>query len=190
MLVGFIGAPCAGKTTTAARLFAELKEAGQPAEFISEKARSYIANKRVTGGLAVETPVPLTDEDQILIAKSQYRAELVMNFGNQIVVTDSCVLNSLLYMSPSVRGSEEVRDLVQNAVRKYDLVFLCAPVPRPQNADLNRVHDEAASLVIHNQIEAVLVPMLADVETYILTGNTHARAQQAFSAVLNKFASK
>ena len=47
MYVNFIGAPCSGKTTSAAKLFAELKEMGLEVEFVSEYARLYIAKKRI-----------------------------------------------------------------------------------------------------------------------------------------------
>lgn len=188
MLVGFIGSPCSGKTTTAAKLFAELKDCGQPTEYIAERARWYIANKKF--GLRAQNQehlFNLTDEDQIAIASSQYRAELVMNQRGIVVVTDSCVLNSLLYMTPGVRESEAVQRIAAEAIDKYDVLFVCAPVPRPQGVDPNRVHDEAASMHIHEQIHSLLLPKLEGREVHFLTGSTHSRMGDAFSVVMKKF---
>lgn len=189
MLVGFIGAPCSGKTTTAAKLFAELKDNGQPSEYVAEKARSYIAAKKFTLRAAGnEHLFSLSDEDQISIAKTQYRAELTMNHGNIIVVTDSCVLNSLLYMTPSAREGQDVQRLAVEAASKYDIVFVCGPVPRPAGDDPNRVHDEATSMGIHSQIEPLLLPFLDESKVHYLSGPSHARLQEAISVTLNRFA--
>lgn len=188
MLVGFIGSPCSGKTTTAAKLFAELKDTGMPAEFITEKARSYIAKKKFSlRQQQQEHLFSLTDDDQVEIANSQYIGEMTMNQKNLIVVTDSCVLNSLLYMTPSMRERADLRGFMETAVAKYDVVFICSPVPRPGGEDPNRVHDEAASMHIHQQIDALLTPFLSGTEVHTLTGPSHQRAQAAFSAVLNRF---
>lgn len=188
MLVGFIGSPCSGKTTTAAKLFAELKDCGQPVEFITEKARSYIATKKFTLKAAgKEADFALTDEDQVAIANSQYKAELIMNQKGLIVVTDSCVLNSLLYMTPSVRESGDVQRIAKEALSKYDVLFICTPVPRPAGDDPNRVHNEVESMRIHEQINALILPMLDGKIVHNLTGSTHARLQAAFSATMAKF---
>lgn len=191
MLVGFIGAPCSGKTTTAAKLFAELKESGQPAEYIAEKARSYIANKKfMLRQEGIEDSFSLTDQDQVAIAKTQFRAELVMNQGDLIVVTDSCVLNSLLYMSEATRQSLEVKDLVRAATSKYDLLFVAGPVQRPSVTDPNRVHDEEESLLINSQIATVLQPEFEGKHVIYLSGPMHVRLQEALSTTLNKFYSR
>lgn len=188
MLVGFIGSPCSGKTTTAAKVFAEMKDCGQPVEYIAEKARSYIAEKRfMLRAKGIEHLFDLQDADQVSIAHSQYKAELIMNDKRLVVITDSCVLNSLLYMTPSARESREVQDLSKEALAKYDLLFICAPVPRSTTEDPNRVHDEAASMRIHEQINTLLIPMLEGKEVHSLTGTPHARMQCAFGHVMRKF---
>lgn len=188
MLVGFIGSPCSGKTTTAAKLFAELKDCGQPTEYIAEVARSHIAEKKfLLRQQGCEHLFSLDDGDQLAIAAAQYRSELVMNQKELIVITDSCVLNSLLYMTPSMRENAEVKQLAEEAIKKYDVFFVCAPVPRPAGEDPNRVHNEAASMLIHEQIESLLLPKLEGREVHFLTGTTHARMGQAFSVVMKKF---
>jgi len=48
MFVGFVGSPLSGKTTVAAKVFAKLKKAGMPVEFIPEQSRFYIAQARET----------------------------------------------------------------------------------------------------------------------------------------------
>jgi hypothetical protein len=191
MLVGFIGAPCSGKTTTAAKLFAALKDMGLPSEYIAEKARSYIAAKKFAlRADNREHLFSLGDEDQIAIAHTQYRAELTMNTKDVVVVTDSAVLNSLLYMTPSAQNSESVLALMREAVSKYDILFVCAPVPRPAGEDPNRVHDEAASFALHAQIERLLAPLYAGKVVHVLTGSSHERLAAAFSEVLKAFVAR
>lgn len=195
MLVGFIGAPCSGKTTTAAKLFAALKENGQPCEYIAEKARAYIAEKRFAlkaQGRGHE--FRLFDGDQLAIAKSQFRAEMIMDDPGIITVTDSCVLNSFLYMSPGFRSTKEVVDLMDAALGNYDLLFVCGPVPRPSGTDPNRVHDADASALINDQIYSLLVPMVSSHHARPLTkglsGDAKLRLSNAFSATLERFYSK
>lgn len=188
MLVGFIGSPCSGKTTTAAKLFAELKDMGLPAEYVAEKARSHIAKKRfLLRKNNQEHLFYLDDDDQVTIANSQHTAELIMNEENVIVITDSCVLNSLLYMTPSMQEREDLRKFMEEAISKYDIVFICGPVSRPKGEDPNRVHSEAASIHIHNQIEALLTPYLKNTETHWLTGPSHLRLGSSISVTLDKF---
>ncbi|WNM70307.1 hypothetical protein [Myxococcus phage Mx1] len=187
MLVGFVGAPCSGKTTTAARLFAELKEMGIPAEYVAERARSYIArakaSKRSRGDVA---PLVLCDEDQKKIATGQFVDESVMHDPKVVLVTDSCVLNSLLYMTEGCRTDPEVNSLMRAAAARYDLLFWCGPVARPEGDDPNRVHGEAECVAIHDQIETVIQPMLGK-PMFVLAGSPRHRFTDAMHAVLDAF---
>ena len=73
MLVTFIGSPISGKTTTAAQVFAELKKAGMPAEFVCEIARTFIANLRYN---RQGDTIKLDDDNQLDIMSQQYHSEL------------------------------------------------------------------------------------------------------------------
>lgn len=181
MLVGFIGAPCSGKTTTAARLFADLKDNGFVAEYIAERARAHIARKRFKG----YGGYGLDNDDQVEIAFDQFEHECWLNGDNVIVVTDSCVLNSLLYMGPMYRDEMIERNgLIADAIEQYDLLFICPPVPHPDAPDVNRVHSDIEALAINELIDTVLMPLLKDKKIVALSGDSKTRAATAYLAVI------
>lgn len=188
MLIGFIGAPCSGKTTTAARLFAELKDNGTPSEFITEAARMYIAKKRlacILGNLKFE----LNDEDQWAICSNQFMSEyyLTESAPSSIVVSDSSVLNSSLYMTDKFSVSVKVSDLMVKALSRYDLLFVCAPVPMPRSLDSNRVHDKSQILAIQNKIENMLATyQITPPKIMYLGGTTSVRTAMALSTVYER----
>ncbi len=146
-----IGAPCSGKTTTTALVFAALKNMGKNVEFIPELARVYICKKRESEG----SSFTLDDWDQAEIANQQGIYEnLFVNSGTDIVLTDSSVLNTLLYMTP------EFREKSKNYIfRKpiYDYLFHCPPViPNSIIKDPNRLHDYNTSLEIEKSIPEII----------------------------------
>lgn len=185
MLVGFIGAPCSGKTTVASKLFAELKDMGLPTDYVAEQARFYIANKRFMQRRNNEgEDVVLTDEDQLAIARQQFRHELVMSDPRTILITDSSVLNSLLYMSDEFRSTEAVQSLAKMAMEKYDLLFICHPVQRPTGVDPNRIHDEDSSRKIHEKIGILAEESILTFFAPQLVGPSRTRLQDAMATVL------
>lgn len=188
MLIGFIGAPCSGKTTTAARLFAELKDNGTPAEFITEEARMYIAVKRLEcqdrGGTFT-----LNDQDQFSISGNQFDKEYTMIRAapTSVVVSDSCVLNSSLYMSDDFYRSSVVKNRMEAALANYDLLFVCAPVRLSNSLDSNRVHDKAQILVIQSKIDKLLQDYrIYPPKTMVLGGTTSVRTAMALSTVYER----
>ena len=179
VLIGFIGSPCSGKTTTAARLFADLKDFGYVAEFVPEQARLYIAHQRQ---LTSET-VTLTDADQFQILKSQRSAEELMLHGDTIVVTDSSILNTLLYLSSEFQSESFLKE-VDVAARRYDLLFRCPPVQTTAICDPNRVHSFAQSVELHGRLDQLLAAR--NVTSIPLGGSTRQRASAAMSLVLER----
>lgn len=190
MLVGFMGAPCSGKTTTAAMSFADLKDMGIAAEFITEKARTYIAYMRVSC-MEEGRSFSLNDEDQLAIAKSQAASEEIMTkaSGNfDVVITDSCVCNSLLYMSDEFAAKPEVKSLMLKALKRYDIVFVCGVVPPPVVSDPNRVHTIQQSYDLDEKLKALLVEYVCQLDRgprfYWLTGDTKPRCREVISEIL------
>jgi nicotinamide riboside kinase len=150
MLVNFIGAPCSGKTTIAASVFAELKESGQDAEFVTEKAREHIAQTRLLCQ-ALDKPFSLTDEDQWLIFDEQAHAQIIFSSNpDTIVVCDSDPLLTLLYM-------QEIPPVLEAAALqvapKMGILFYCPPLSSYQVTG-NRVHDSEFAASIDAKIPA------------------------------------
>jgi predicted ATPase len=157
MLIGFIGCPCSGKTTTAAMTFADLKTMGIATELIPEQARLVIAEKRVLKGLKPEDTVELTESDQykIIQRQEQYEGLLIKACGPEVtLIADSSVVNTLLYMPSDLRA--DLHDEVVEFLLRYDLLFYCAPVKPPSSQDPNRVHTYEQSLKIDREIPKLL----------------------------------
>lgn len=175
MLIGFVGAPCSGKTTTAALVFAALKQMGKIVEFIPECARSYICQKRREEG----NKFTLDDWDQTEISFAQSNMEsLFLESGTDIVVTDSSLFNALLYMSPEFREDFLVKFSFQNY--KYDYLFHCPPViPHSSIKDPNRLHDYNTSLEIEKSIPEIIK------HPYItVTGDAQTRSEKIIRFLL------
>lgn len=181
MLIAFIGPPCSGKTTTAARLFADLKDAGYPAEFLPEHARRYIAQRRLRG-----ITEPLNDEDQLHIMGSQEAEEKLMKLSSpdSVCVADSSAINAFLYMTKDFRDNLLIKRDVYEAAQRYSLIFRCSPVRPGSLYDPNRVHsfDESVAL---DELVNPLLSHLVDLDRVVhLFGPQKMRAQKAYGAVL------
>lgn len=186
MLINFIGCPQSGKTTTAAMLFAALKETGVIAEFSPEQARFYIAVMRLifqeTGS---ETPFTLSDSDQLNIMERQVENDeiLVKACGpNVMIVSDSSPLNSMLYMSPEFRASSEVQSLARRALALNPKTFYACPVYRPYLNDPNRVHTEAQA----HEIDLLIPGLLKEfpsLKAFPISGTITERLLQVQNAI-------
>lgn len=176
MLVSFVGSPCSGKTTTAASVFAELKASGLPAEFVGEHARLYIAQAKCKA-MDYNVPFELTDEDQRKIFINQYDIERTMTrvCGPEVVViSDSCPLNSLLYMN-DLNVFVQPEAYIAEVANSLELIFVCDPVKPATSIDPNRIHDEEQSKAIHAKIEPMLAKWAPHIKTVPLFGPNSAR---------------
>ena len=192
MLISFIGCPASGKTTTAAMLFAKLKELGIPTEFICEEARIHIASIRYEQKLQPTDKLTLSDKDQLEIMEAQWNSEEVLTTvcgSSVVVVTDSSPLNALLYMSRTCREFKETQDLISSC--SPDIVFYLPPVAQIQAMydkvfDPNRVHDEAASFRIDKLIPEIIETYAPEIKMIPLVGDPQQRLQQAISVVIRR----
>ena len=177
MFIGFIGSPRSGKTTIAAKVFAELKETGQPnVEFIAEHARYYIAEKLY--GVMDGQKVTLTDDDQLRIFDTQFRMETRMENAagkSGTVICDSIALNALLYMSEDARKSMYASKRWQEVILPWYLeqvLFLATPVNSMSSQDVLRIHNPTESKAIDDKIHKILTSNGADVPLrYLLDTN-------------------
>lgn len=188
MLVGFIGAPYSGKTTTAAMLFSYLKENGVVAEFLPEAARLYIAEQRYDNVASdFDEKVVLLDRDQKEILERQYTSEVVMNAAcgsESVIVTDSNVLNTLLYMSPRCAASHDVVSLVKEGINQYDLMFVCGNLPRDKVEDPNRIHSEDQSRLLSEKLTYIIEEYDLKERVIYLSGDPTSRFKTASRSVL------
>lgn len=147
MLVNFVGAPCSGKTTIAAGVFSELKKREKNVEFVTERAREYIARKWY-----LHRDAKLDDQDQYEIMLEQAKAQRYMNRMDTAVICDSDPLLSMLYMTPEFRKALSVVFLADDVARSMGLLFYC-PMLNSYKMEGNRIHDLSFATSIDNQIK-------------------------------------
>lgn len=183
MLVGFVGCPSSGKTTTAALIFAQLKKMGLATEFIPEQARFYIAQKRVINHLTPSDPVKLSDTDQAAIMKMQveWESTLLESCGKSVIVlTDSASYLSLVYM--------EKPDLLIPALKQihpYNVLFYCPPLPYANVKDPNRIHSQGQALEVDSKIKQLMPKYFPEVKLIPLVGSPEERADLAIEIIGN-----
>jgi len=193
MKINFIGSPCSGKTTTAAMVFADLKELGISCEFVVEQARLYIANKRYTQSKLKITnnSITLTDQDQLQILKNQIQIENIFQIScdeETILICDSSPFNSLFYMTNQTRSQESTQNTIQEIITNADVIFYAPPVDRSYEIDVNRIHDENQSKQIDILIPEIMKQVAPEVWNKVipLTGNPKERLRQVTSVILTR----
>lgn len=136
MIIGFIGAPSCGKTTTALGLCYRLKLEDKPAEFIPEAARQKIVESRIAG-----TFEKAFERQQKIYAEDTYLHNLYRYNGDNIAITDGSTINCYFYGFDMLNLAEEAL--------KYDVLFY---IPLTEvsysGGDTNRIQrpDEIAAL--------------------------------------------
>lgn len=187
MLVSFLGSPVSGKTTIAAKVFAELKQAGQPnVEFVAEQARIYIAKKKVKSDEVI-----LTNEDQVRILFNQLDLEKLMvqaTGDDGVVVSDSSALNALWYMDEKARLNFYQSPLFPEIFDFYksQLLFLANPLHiLGVGPDALRIHTLTQSRQIHDLILKILESELGLVVKK-LNGPVDVRVNDVVRAIYQK----
>jgi hypothetical protein len=196
MNVGFVGAPCSGKTTSAALLFAQLKDDGVVAEFVAERARYYIAKKKYEterldagsdGCRGSDRPFdgrgPVPDHARA-VRDAAHPASRVGDGG--VVVSDASALGALSYMSEEGRASEEAARWIQAANKDTHLLFFAHPIDGYDRLDPNRIHSADQALVIHNEIPSLLARFSPAVPVIELRGDSFARKHIVLRAVYER----
>jgi GTPase SAR1 family protein len=152
MLIGFIGAPSCGKSTTAFGLCSKLKQEGYPVEFIAEYARRYIMECRrdgivYKGGFEGQT---------VIYGQDNANALFYREHSDAISIMDGSTINCYFY-------GYEILDLAEEAV-KYDLLFYTpvTDIP-PTNKDLNRVQNKTEILELAQRWEDKIRPLMKQI---------------------------
>lgn len=197
MLIGFVGVPCSGKTTTAARLFASLKDDGHNVEFVSERARLHIATLKMAlvpidpnlAMLPATKTVKLTNDDQKEILWAQQNEEAIFKAVSSpydFIVSDSSILNALLYMSEEARIDIQEDGRLEWA-KEYDVLFRAHPVTPSRNKnDPNRVHTYEQALALDAQLDSIMSRFVPSVKLIPLMGDSTYRLNTALSEVFNR----
>lgn len=149
MLIGFIGSPGCGKSTTAFGLCYRLKQKGFAAEFFAEYARYQIMQNRVNG-IAGNGG----DEGQAKIyGQDSANALFYRDHADSITITDGSTLNCYFYGLESLDFEAESR--------KYDLLFYVpvTDVPLTVN-DPNRVENKQQILAMAERWETTIRPLV------------------------------
>ena len=178
--VGLVGAPSAGKSTTAAWVYAELKEAGIKTELVQEYAREYI-----------NTNGPLTDTlAQFMLYEGQMKRETILPDSIEVMVTDSPIILSYIYAAHYAdlnnRTHKELlislyRKML-DAAKRYDLLyFLEANRPYVLDGTRNQTKEEARLIgdKIRNFLEMHNIP-----HQKLTDASTKVRSAQIVSDIL------
>lgn len=160
MLVGFLGVPCSGKTTIAAKLFANLKElGGMKSEIIVEQARHFIAEKRFNEKLSHLDPIILTEENQIEIYSKQRQLETIMKSScsnDTIIVSDGSAFNTAIYLSDEFIANPN-RPFFTDLSHHYDILFYCHPLNlKTLPEDPNRIHNLEQIIKLEEKSKKIL----------------------------------
>jgi len=178
--IASVGAPFSGKTTTIARIFAELKYLGLPVEFLPEYAREHIRNRRKKLHLQQNgQESPMEDTDQLVIYKGQKEAEdNIMNFSGEsiILISDGSTLNAHFYTLNELIDAEK-------CIHQYDLLFFFRNIERPADCiDGNRIHDAHFSTLIDSNMKRFfLEKKYANIVE--LEGSVDIRVAKALAAI-------
>jgi len=179
-------------TTSAATLFARLKDNGFVAEFVPEQARSYIAKLRYECSQKGEPMRPLTDVDQLKIMLEQKYLEKVFsrNSYKSVVVTDCASFLAMLYMSEGAKAKPIILNSAKKGASRFDLLFRCHPVQVSNLADPNRVHTFEQSKELDAQLDGLINLVGVPPEKVVdLAGPSNIRSSRAYSVLTERLLS-
>lgn len=185
MLIGFIGTPSCGKSTTSFGLCYHLKKLGFGVELVTEYARRHIIECRINGivgngGFEGQT---------IIYGQDSANALLYRNHSDAITITDGCTINCSFY------NDFNHLDLVEEA-NKYDLLFYIPTedVP-PAPGDANRIQNRAQIMALAAKWEEVIRPLMEKVPHIVeLRGypnfTTDQMVESAYAVIEERFFKK
>jgi hypothetical protein len=119
----------------------------------------------------------LTDYDQLRIMSNQYFEEFLYSKLDSLVVCDSSLLNSLLYMSPGFEKDPAMEKMVEWTRTSYGVVFQCGTVkPKLVSADANRLHSWEQSVALEAKVAEIAKGLRS---VHPLVGDTKSRSVEA-----------
>lgn len=167
MLVGFIGSPCCGKTTTAFGLCHTLKTRGHAVEFFPEYARRHIIQTRLDGGIGNGG----IDGQRQIYARDCTDAAFYRAHAEAISITDGSSANCYFY------GLDTL--CLRTEIARYDILFYVSigAVPDAGN-DANRVQSNVEIMHMAERWDKTLRPLLGQVPELVeIRGYPHQNLQ-------------
>ena len=143
-VINILGAPGTGKSTYAAKLFAEMKAEGFSCELVQEFAKEivYADNEKLRN-------------DQLIVIGEQYRRTFVLDGKIDYIITDSPILLGIIYNKLTTKPypSQHFDAICQNAFERFENIniFLTHQSNRIYQQS-GRVEDFKQSLEIQKQI--------------------------------------
>ena len=190
MLIAFCGLPASGKTTLAAKIFANFKQLELKSELVVEQARFYIANKRINEQLPLDSKILLTDSDQLKIMDMQQKMENTMKYGTSLdtlIVSDSSTVNAALYLTES--SFNKFKPVIVESLKRYDQILFCHSfLDDVDESDLNRIHSREQILALKpRSLELLKLCKENNRNTFELLGamSLEAKYKEACSAILD-----
>ncbi len=144
LVVNLLGAPGTGKSTTAAKLFAALKELNVNCELVTEYAKELVWHKRSE-----------TMKDELYLFAKQNHRLCMLKDQVEIVVTDRPIILSSLYNDMYGDKSEAFSNLVLHETNKYPNLNILLNRVKPYNPK-GRVQTEEESDDMKPKIEKLL----------------------------------
>lgn len=132
VIVNLFGVPSAGKSTGAAYIFSQLKNKGINAELITEFAKDKVWEEN---SAALSNQAYIFGKQYYRISRCQDKVE--------VIVTDSPILNSVLYNTNETLGLE-FNTLVSKVFHSYDSMNYLLLRDKPYNP-VGRLQTEAES---------------------------------------------
>jgi thymidylate kinase len=126
-LIGFIGAPCSGKSTLASAVHTQLKKNHKNSIFISETSTNYIA----------EYGLPSRPIDQMVIFYKQVLKERAFINSKDFIICDSCSILTYFYyrtmfkspLSPQdVAAINHIQKEILSTVNDWHKIFYVNPM--------------------------------------------------------------
>ena len=109
VVINLFGGPGAGKSTTMARLFADLKERGINCEMVSEFAKDLVYENRMD-----------TMKDELYIFAKQNHRMFRVKDKVDVIITDRPILITNIYDSLYGENNETLHQLVRETFKSYD----------------------------------------------------------------------
>ncbi|MBR2053204.1 MAG: AAA family ATPase [Clostridia bacterium] len=148
-VINIIGAPGVGKSTYAAKLFAEMKAQGFSCELVQEFAKEivYADNNKLRN-------------DQLIVMGEQYRRTFVLDGKVDYIITDSPILLSVIYnrLTPKPYAPQFFDKVCLEAFNKFDNInIMLSHNSARQYQQEGRVENLVQSIKIERAISDLIV---------------------------------